>query len=129
MGNSPPLRWGHLRSLLLSTLLCSWAGDSRRQCLGGMWRTRRNPDPGAVVHWDEEGAEHLQVRTTVSSVGTDHASYCLPVLLTVGAASEGYGVYAKKVRGGDILPCTSNCHTTQYGNTRCGFVFETKAVI
>lgn len=25
---------GHLKSLLLSVLLCSWAGESRRLCLG-----------------------------------------------------------------------------------------------
>lgn len=57
---------------MLSVFLCSWAGDSRRRCLGG--------NQILVQQWTGavEGAGCLELRTTVSPVGTDHASYCLP---------------------------------------------------
>lgn len=73
-----------------------------------------------------EGAESLVVQTAASSAGAEHSSCYLPRCRSSKGRS---GVCAKEVQGGNMLPCTSNCHATQYGNLCCGFVFETKAGI
>lgn len=104
----------------------SSAGDSRRQCLGGCKDRKGAQIPVPQCSEGVEGAESLVVRTVGSSAGAERAPCHLPRCRSSKGRS---GVCAKEVQGGNILPCTSNCHATQYGNLCCRFVFETKAGI
>lgn len=87
-GNYLHLLLGYLRSLLHSVFLCSWDGGSAWGLSGGQAEIR------ILVLWCtgmEKGAEHLYGWPLWELIMFPS------VANTVGAASEGYGVYAKKV--------------------------------